>query len=326
MALAAWRIEEHGPAKLNAGVVELEKNLEAWIAADPAMLEAGLLVIQRQMQVEGGILDLLCLDQQGRPIVVEIKRGKLTRDVITQGIDYASSIDSIPLATLKSRALEYLDGLAPEHPGWAALFDAVEEGEREVSILVVGIGKEPGLERMITFLAGGFDVPIRSITFDAFDLGDGQKILVREEAEVPPESSAAAAGGAYSMEDVYARAGGIDSPNGRRVRIMVEAAERNGLYVRPYKRSFMFTPMQNKTRFLMTVWKWADKDAVAIGYSPEAFAEFFPIDVETARSILGPEAYNVAIESEQDAELWAGRLDQIFNAIQAAAQAPTSAK
>ena len=88
MQLAAWRIVlGSGPARLAPGAIELEKMLEDWIADDPKLIDPSLLVIHRQLHVEGGILDLLCVDLQGRATVVEIKRGTVSRVKMAEGVN-----------------------------------------------------------------------------------------------------------------------------------------------------------------------------------------------------------------------------------------------
>src|SRR6266550_1078966 len=95
MALSAWAIEGSKPAKLPSTSVGLEKELEAWKEADPSLVDRGLVVLKRQLNLgAAGRLDLLCVDQQGRLVVVEIKRATLIRETIAQAIDYASVIAS----------------------------------------------------------------------------------------------------------------------------------------------------------------------------------------------------------------------------------------
>jgi hypothetical protein len=317
MPLAAWRIGDAGPERLAVGAVDLEKSLESWIENDPAMIDAGLVVIQRQMHVEGGILDLLCVDPQGSPTVVEIKRGKLIRETIAQAIDYASSISTLPAATLRERVLAYFNGSLPDHAGLAALLDSASDAEaREVNAVVVGVGQEPGLERMIDFLGGRFGVPIRVVAFDVFDLGGGHRMLIRDEVEAEAPSTAVPTS-SYSVEGVLAAAGGPDSANGQRMARIATAAERNGLYVRPYKWSLMFTPPTKKTRYLITIWRWADRDELALEYSAAAVAEFFPISEDAVSESVGLPSGRHSIRSDADADAWVARIDQLFATIAA---------
>ena len=52
-----------------------EKQIEDLLAANIEILDAGWLVIGRQVKTEGGgFIDILCIDQQGALVVVELKR------------------------------------------------------------------------------------------------------------------------------------------------------------------------------------------------------------------------------------------------------------
>lgn len=312
--LAAWKITADGPCRLSTGLVELEKHLEDWIAADPGLVDRGLLVVQRQLHVDGGFLDLLCVDPQGRATIIEIKRGKLIRDTIAQALDYASSIARLPSSTLQAAIHGYLKG-SQDHSGLAALLDESDEAVREVVVVVVGIGAEPGLERMIEFLGSTYSMPIRAVTFDVFALDDGSRILVREETE--PES--ATAGRMPQMEytpgAVIALAGGPESERGKRMMRLVAAAERQGLYARPYKYSFMLTPSNNKNRYLMTVWRHGAGDELRLSFSAEAFAEFFPVSAEDVRQTLGSDSGQFTIASDGEASEWEGKLTALFAKI-----------
>jgi Endonuclease NucS len=304
--VAAWEIANGKPGRLTPGAIELEKTLEGWIAADPELIEAGLAVIGQQVHVEGGYLDLLCVDLQGRAAVVEIKRGKLIRDVIAQAIDYASSIAAMSAEELREKV-----DASSNHPGVGALL-AGDEDERDVAIIVVGVGAEPGLERIIVFLGSKFGMEIRAVTFDVFALGDGRTVLVREEQDEPVVTTPAK----WTRDQVIERAGGPTSPNGRRMLLLADAAERNGLYVRPRKYSLMFAPQEKKYRHLMTVWKWANKDELALQYSADALAEFFPIRPETARAVFAAaDAVQHAVVSDDEAQRWADGLDALFAGV-----------
>jgi RecB family endonuclease NucS len=74
---ASWIIEKQKISKLRESTVGIEKNLEIWIEEDPSLVQSGLTIVSRQLNVEGGRLDLLALDPQGRWVVIEVKAGML---------------------------------------------------------------------------------------------------------------------------------------------------------------------------------------------------------------------------------------------------------
>ena len=63
--------------------IETENLLEDTLAKNPDMLIPGLKPVGRQMPTAGGPLDLLGVDRDGRLVVFELKRGKITRDAVT---------------------------------------------------------------------------------------------------------------------------------------------------------------------------------------------------------------------------------------------------
>ena len=91
-----WQVTDETPQKLTRGGIDLETHLEDWIERDPSLLQNGLTIVGRQVAVEGGTLDLLALDPQGRWVVIEIKRGRVLRKTIAQALDYAACITRLP--------------------------------------------------------------------------------------------------------------------------------------------------------------------------------------------------------------------------------------
>ena len=57
---------------------ETEKSLEDLLVTSPELLMPDLTLIGRQVPTEGGPLDLLGIDSDGRLVVFELKRGTLT--------------------------------------------------------------------------------------------------------------------------------------------------------------------------------------------------------------------------------------------------------
>ena len=90
---------------------ETEQLLEDILVASPELLESGLKLIGRQVPTEGGPLDLLGIDQNGRLTVFELKRGTLTRDAVAQSLDYASDLEAYEFERLAALVHEHSGGL-----------------------------------------------------------------------------------------------------------------------------------------------------------------------------------------------------------------------
>ena len=137
---------------------ETEQLLEDVLVASPELLEPGLKLIGRQVPTDGGSLDLLGVDQNGRLTVFELKRGTLTRDAIAQSLDYASDLETYDLERLTALVREYSGRLgidkiedfedwhSQEYPSST---DALSESPR---IVLVGLGVDDRARRIVRFL------------------------------------------------------------------------------------------------------------------------------------------------------------------------------
>jgi hypothetical protein len=307
-----WQVTDETPKRLNRGGIDLEKHLEDWIERDPGLLQSGLTIVGRQVSLEGGGLDLLALDPQGRWVVIEIKRGRVRRETVAQALDYAACIARLPDDELRNVVHDYVKA----RPGSSAagleerILQGAEEGEdREVVMFVVGTGVDSGLERLVDYLSDQFNVPINVVSYEVFELAGGQQVLVREltESEAGP-----AARHNVTAEELCSRAdlAGI----GREFRMILEAAQKHGIHARPWKNALMYTPPSNRARTLFTAPVWTRADGLQQLYvAPEAFPEFYPVSEEDAKSLLGQEGTRPM--TLEGIELFVTNLDRLFEIV-----------
>ena len=85
---------------------DTEALLEDTLVKNPDLLIPGLKLVGRQTPTAGGPLDLLGVDEEGRLVVFELKRGTLSRDAVAQIIDYASDLDAMDMDALASHISE----------------------------------------------------------------------------------------------------------------------------------------------------------------------------------------------------------------------------
>ena len=184
-----WSVEDDGEAKSAVPVDEIantetEQLVEDIVVASPELLEPGLKLIGRQVPTDGGPLDLLGVDQNGRLTVFELKRGTLTREAVAQSLDYASDLetyDSERLALLVQdysgrlgidKIEDFEDWYSQEYPGST---DALAEAPR---IVLVGLGADDRARRIVQFLAKR-GTEIQLLTFYGFRR-DSKLFLARE--------------------------------------------------------------------------------------------------------------------------------------------------
>ena len=304
--LSVWTVDGDVPRRVGRSGVDLEKDLEDWIAADASLLAGGITIVGRQVQLDGGTLDLLAIDLRGHWVVVELKRERLYRRALAQALDYASSI-----AQMDGEDLQAL-----LEPGLSAFGEAEElsrevrrqldgeEGPREVAVLLAGVGVDAGLERIVAHLSETYGVPITIVSFEVFEPRDGPRLLIREvtEEDSRPERRAARQ---YSVEAIRQRAAeaGVQAQFDRLLEIVREA----DLHPRPYSLAVMIAPPANRTRYLM--YARPEAGGIVLSAGPEGFAEFFPpLTEDEATAAIGPYEHPAPHLTGADLD---ARLDQI---------------
>ena len=277
--IGIWRINNNAPERLGNARISLERNFEDWIAADPSLLQEGLTIVGRQLRVAGGIMDLLALDLQGRWVIIELKRSRLRREVLIQAIDYASSLAEMDDDQINNLLLGGLSDFGNsevlKHRIQQQL-ELEEEGDREITILVGGAGIESGLDRIINYLER-FNFPITTVAFQLFD-GPLGLLLSREiNDEVDIESTSLQSnerrvGKALTLDQHRENAKGFGV--GAVFEAIIGAAENTGLGIRPYVRSVMITPPENRNRCL-TVLR-PRQNQIRVWCAAPTIREFYP--------------------------------------------------
>jgi len=288
--IGVWQVQPTEPERLTEMAIDIEARLEAWIEKDPSLIRSGLRIVGRQVQTEGGPLDLLGIGLQGEWVVVEVKRGMVRRDTVAQALDYVSCIDEMPEEELFNEVARYLQAqkgslkqLREERP---EAFDTAP-GNRTVEIVVVGTGRDAGLDRIVNLLSRRGKLPISVVSFQVFKLASGEQVLVREltESDDAPQPKDRAIKANVEALCRSAETFGF----GKEFSAIVDAADRFGLHRYVTHKSVMFAPMADRRRCLFLV--YADKLYKGVGLKtyvvPSAFQEFFNIPDGRVQKLLG---------------------------------------
>ena len=162
--------------------VESEEILEDRLVDNPALLMDGLTLVGRQLWTEGGYLDLLGVDKNGKLVVFEIKREMLRRTAVAQVIDYASDLERMDWGNLCSLISENsgADGIEKieNFDEWYGL-DPQRTNPKPIGMVIVGLGADAQTERMVRFLAEDNGMDISLLTFHGFKL-DGKTLLAKQ--------------------------------------------------------------------------------------------------------------------------------------------------
>ena len=161
-----------------------EKFLEDTLVENPDLLMEDLTLVGRQTPTEGGRLDLLGVDGNGRLVVFELKRGMLSWDAVAQVIDYASDLNRMDLDMLANHISQRSGNLGIEkienfQTWYEQNFEELElESLKPLRMFLVGLGVDDRTERMVKFLAENSNLDISLLTFYGF-MYDGKTILAK---------------------------------------------------------------------------------------------------------------------------------------------------
>ena len=192
-----WEVMSDGEIEeIKGNDINLERQLEGWLASDISALDPDLLVIGKRVRTDFGTeIDLLCLDSAGDTVVVELKKGRTPREVTAQALDYASWVREL--------SRQRLSDIADQHFGKPGSLDSAFQEQFEKPLpdelnldhrsLVVAESIDASTERIVRYLSS-LKVPINVATVQHFRDKDGRSFLAQvylieaEEAEAKSRS------------------------------------------------------------------------------------------------------------------------------------------
>ena len=165
-----WKLKNNDLFEIDKPKLDLEERLETWIASDISIIEPNLLVIGRQVETDyGGVIDLLCIDEKGDLVIIELKRDKTPREITAQVLDYASWIKHLSPERIQNIAEGYLKNESFEEAYQSKFDEELPESiNEEHRMLVVGSQIDSSSRRIITYLSETYGVAINAVTFNYF--------------------------------------------------------------------------------------------------------------------------------------------------------------
>ena len=174
-----WRLTDTAE-RLSTAQLQTEKQLEDFIVAQPDMLDSNWMLIGQQIHTDfKGIIDLLALQPDGTPVIIELKRDKTPRDVLAQTLDYASWLEELEASRLQRIYEEFVPGGNLAADFQARFGSAFDEDALENDHLMVIVASEldSSTERIVKYLAKR-GININALFFQVFQ-GDDELLLSR---------------------------------------------------------------------------------------------------------------------------------------------------
>jgi hypothetical protein len=179
-----WSIDKTVSA-LQISKTLTEEQLEEILEKNIAMLAPDWLVIGRQvLTAYGKYIDLLAIDSNGTLIIIELKKGQTSREVVAQGLDYATWVQSLTASQVADvygdYSNKYLKSTESLDTAFQRKFKSKLEEEsvnQSHQIVIVAPELDASTERIINYLNDSL-VPINVVFFRIFE-HNSQKLISR---------------------------------------------------------------------------------------------------------------------------------------------------
>ena len=327
-----WVVEGSQVAPLEAtSRMEHEQLLEETLVKHPDLLMEGVTLVGRQIPTDGGPLDLLGVDDEGRLVVFELKRGKLSRDAVAQVIDYASALDDMDLTELadhisKKSGAHGIDEIEDFQDWYSQGFGELEL-LRPLRMFLVGLGADDTTERMVDFLTNSSNMDISLLTFHGFDY-NGKIILARqveiegaEELDSRPPRRRPSRAERWNLLLSLAREGGVHYPFEKATNMFRDILRGAGASARKNRVTYYMTDPESGTgRAYSSV--SINENGIHVGFYQRAFelcrTEFDEIKAQPSFTTLGVgqrERHGLVLNSDSDWEDHIEKLTELTRKI-----------
>ena len=279
-SVSAWGVSPNSiPLDLRPAQLPSEDELERWVYAKPAIVAHGIETVRRQLPLGGKRLDILCVEDPGTWIIIELKKFNVSREALVQGVDYAARLGEL---TFEEFSLEVKQDWATLTPSARELIikalDREQGGEgRDIRVVLAGVGASSDLERMVRYV-GSFELPIRVCDLTCLESPTNTGFILLRDNTIDGENDPTEVPGFTSYDERMAIVLAHAESLGQRplVEAMIkEFSDNDNLYVRPYKRGIMIAPASQKSRYL--VYFAPRNDGVMGHFGVKELQEFFPL-------------------------------------------------
>ncbi|MCC6174731.1 MAG: hypothetical protein IT305_05450 [Chloroflexi bacterium] len=311
-----WHLTDAGPQALAPADSATWQQLVEWVERDPAVLAPGLMVVGRDVDLGGGMLDLLALDERGRWVGVLVEHGEVGRAGLARAATAGTLLATATPALLAAQLHAYL--AAVDDRGMRPLARRIDVAgargaTRDVRIVVVGLGRVADLDHHLTCVSDALGTHFEVVTFALYEVEPGRRVLVREGtsdgAPEPRRIGQVARRGRVTVETTCSAAdtAGV----GRAFRTIQSAAAWHGLHVRARATSLMFASPSQKTRALFTIWT-EPKGAgmLRMFVSGPTFAALYRLPEDEVTTLLGGVGWRML--STADAHDFVAGLNRLF--------------
>ncbi|HVN96858.1 MAG TPA: hypothetical protein VMT62_10535 [Syntrophorhabdaceae bacterium] len=187
-----WRIDQK-IREINFEPMTTESRLEEILDSNITIAAPHLMVIGRQVRTSfDKVIDLLAIDVEGNLSVIELKKDKTYRDIVSQVLDYGSWVRTLRDEDIARIYHDYVTTWHPDRQAssindtfckWFKVKAMPEELNSNHELIIVAGAFDPSTERIVTYLAEHHDVSINAVFFRFFKDGEREylsRVWLRE--------------------------------------------------------------------------------------------------------------------------------------------------
>ena len=156
------------PTPVERSEVPSEKELEEMLVANLRILSPDWMLIGNQVSTGTGFIDVLAVSRDGTVVVIELKKSRASRDVVSQTLDYVSWISGLQAENIadiySSKQSRELGTEFRNYFGIDLDEDALNAQQQAV---IVASEPDSSTDRIVKYLATA-GVPINLNTFEVF--------------------------------------------------------------------------------------------------------------------------------------------------------------
>lgn len=180
-----WNVEGENVKQVSQSKLDYENRLEKWLIEDISILSESLAIIGSQViTAYNKKIDILAINNIGEIIIIELKRDKTYREIVSQALDYATWIKDLNYDELNSIFNRFYKSKFNDLGEYfTSKFDKDSEEidfNSDHKMLIVGSEIDDSTVRIIDYLSSEpYSVNINAVNFNYFKDTKGNEFLAQ---------------------------------------------------------------------------------------------------------------------------------------------------
>jgi hypothetical protein len=183
-----WQIKNNDIVEILKKGLDFEARLEEWLKKDLSILLPDLFIIGSQVKTDYGdkygLIDILAMNKLGELVIIELKKDKTQREIISQVLEYASWVKELDYEQIEdiikqNKEHENKDLSQLYYEKFKKSSDNIEFNSSH-RMIIVGSSIDNTTTRIIKYLSSNdYGVNINAVTFNYFKSDNNEEFLAK---------------------------------------------------------------------------------------------------------------------------------------------------